>query len=110
MTKTNIPAVVNEAAFEIAVETVSANEGWLIGSDGIVDPDGRIALLVSADDAGRGSEAGHGLVEWLARFDRTPHKILVHGEEEAMLALSDKLSRELGFECKIPFHGERFHF
>ena len=66
MTKTNIPAVVNEAAFEIAVEAVSANEGWLIGSDGIVDPDGRIALLVSADAGGKGSEAGHGLVEWLA--------------------------------------------
>jgi metallo-beta-lactamase family protein len=51
-----------------------------------------------------------GLVEWLARFDKTPNKILVHGEEDAMLALSDKLSRELGFECKIPFQGERFHF
>jgi hypothetical protein len=65
MTTTNIPAVVNEEEFDIAVETVSDNDGWLIGSDGIVDPDGNIALLVS-DDGDKGSEAGHGLVEWLA--------------------------------------------
>ena len=65
MTTTNIPAVVNEEEFEVAVETVSANDGWLIGSDGIVDPDGNIALLVS-DDGDKGSEAGHGLIEWLA--------------------------------------------
>ena len=60
------PAVVNEEEFEVAVEAVSANDGWLIGSDGIVDPDGNIALLVSDDDGDKGSEAGHGLVEWLA--------------------------------------------
>ena len=65
MTTTNTPAVVNEEEFEVAVEAVSANDGWLIGSDGIVDPDGNIALLVS-DDGDKGSEAGHGLVEWLA--------------------------------------------
>ena len=66
MTTTNIPAVVNEEEFEVAVEAVSANDGWLIGSDGIVDPDGNIALLVSDDGGDKGSEAGHGLVEWLA--------------------------------------------
>ena len=68
MTTTNTPAVVNEEEFDIAVEAVSDNDGWLIGSDGIVDPDGNIALLVSDDDddAGNGSEAGHGLIEWLA--------------------------------------------
>ncbi|MBT7072957.1 MAG: hypothetical protein HN855_07655 [Anaerolineae bacterium] len=66
MTTTNIPAVVNEEEFEVAVETVSCEDGWLIGSDGIVDPDGNIALLVSDDDGDKGSEAGHGLVEWLA--------------------------------------------
>ncbi len=65
MTTTNTPAVVNEEEFEVAVEAVSANDGWLIGSDGIVDPDGNIALLVS-NDGDKGSEAGHGLVEWLA--------------------------------------------
>lgn len=58
------PAVVNEAEFDIAVEAVFDNDGWLIGTDGIIDPDGHIALLVSDDDDG--SEAGHGLVEWLA--------------------------------------------
>ena len=61
----NTPVVVNEEEFEVAVEAVSANDGWLIGSDGIVDPDGNIALLVS-DDGDKGSEAGHGLIEWLA--------------------------------------------
>ena len=66
MTTTNTPAVVNEEEFDIAVEAVSDNDGWLIGTDGIVDPDGNIALLVSDDDAGNGSEAGHGLIEWLA--------------------------------------------
>jgi hypothetical protein len=66
MTTTNTPAVVNENEFEIAVETVSDNDGWLIGTDGIVDPDGNIALLVSDDDASSVSEAGHGLIEWLA--------------------------------------------
>ena len=66
MTTENTPAVVSEEEFDIAVETVSDNDGWLIGSDGIVDPDGNIALLVSDDDAVCGSEAGHGLVEWLA--------------------------------------------
>ena len=62
------PAVVNETEFEVAVETVSESDGWLIGTDGIIDPDGNIALLVSDDDddAGNGSEAGHGLIEWLA--------------------------------------------
>ena len=66
MTTENTPAVVNEEEFEVAVEAVSANDGWLIGTDGIVDPDGNIALLVSDDDGDKGSEAGHGLVEWLA--------------------------------------------
>ncbi len=61
------PAVVNEEEFEVAVEAVSANDGWLIGTDGIVDPDGNIALLVSDDDDNdHSSEAGHGLIEWLA--------------------------------------------
>ena len=66
MTTTNTPAVVNEEEFEVAVEAVSANDGWLIGTDGIVDPDGNIALLVSDDGGDRGSEAGHGMIEWLA--------------------------------------------
>ena len=66
MTTANTPAVVNEEEFDVAVEAVSANDGWLIGSDGIVDPDGNIAILVSDDGDDNSSEAGHGLVEWLA--------------------------------------------
>ena len=66
MTTENTPAVVSEEEFDIAVETVSDNDGWLIGSDGLVDPEGNIAMLISDDDKSDGSEAGHGLVEWLA--------------------------------------------
>ena len=66
MTTTNTSAVVNEEEFEVAVEAVSTEDGWLIGSDAIIDPDGNIAILVTNDDAGNTSEAGHGLVEWLA--------------------------------------------
>jgi hypothetical protein len=62
----NTPVVVNEEEFEVAVETVSSEDGWLIGSDGIVDPDGNIAILVSEDEGDNTSEAGHGLIEWMA--------------------------------------------
>ena len=65
MTTANTPAVVNEEEFDIAVEAVSANDGWLIGNNVIIDPDGNIAILVSDDEA-NSSEAGHGMIEWLA--------------------------------------------
>ncbi|MBT7071351.1 MAG: hypothetical protein HN975_10745 [Anaerolineae bacterium] len=60
----NTPAVVNEEEFEVAVELLENEDGWTIGSDAILDPDGNIAILVSDDETT--SEAGHGLVEWLA--------------------------------------------
>lgn len=63
MTTTNAPAVLNEEEFENVVEILADEDGWLIGTDGIVDPDGNIAILVSDDDK---AEAGHGLIEWLA--------------------------------------------
>jgi hypothetical protein len=64
---TNTPAIVSEKEFETAVDAVSTEDGWLIGTDGIVDPHGNIALLVSDDDGDTNiSEAGHGLIEWLA--------------------------------------------
>lgn len=65
MTTVNTPAVVNEEEFDIAVEAVSANDGWLIGNNVIIDPDGNIAILVSDDGDDNSSEAGHGLIEWL---------------------------------------------
>jgi|APSaa5957512622_1039677.scaffolds.fasta_scaffold394316_1 hypothetical protein len=66
MTTTNTPAVVSEEKFESAVEAVSDEAGWLIGTDGIVDPEGNIAILVTDDDRDTNiSEAGHGLIEWL---------------------------------------------
>ncbi|MBT8147720.1 MAG: MBL fold metallo-hydrolase [Gammaproteobacteria bacterium] len=51
-----------------------------------------------------------GLIDWISRFEQTEHKILVHGEEEAMQTLSDILKKNHGVECKIPFPGERFQF
>jgi len=51
-----------------------------------------------------------GLIDWLSRFENTPHKLLVHGEEEAMQVLSDKIAKDLGVKCQIPFQGERFTF
>jgi len=51
-----------------------------------------------------------GLIDWLSRFENTRHKLLVHGEEEAMQVLADKLKNDLGIECKIPFKGEQFTF
>ena len=63
----NTPVLVNEEEFESAVEAVSDEAGWLIGTDGIVDPEGNIAILVTDDDGDTNtSEAGHGLIEWLA--------------------------------------------
>ena len=63
----NTPVVVNEEEFESAVEAVSDEAGWLIGTDGIVDPEGNIPILVTDDDGDTNtSEAGHGLIEWLA--------------------------------------------
>ena len=63
----NTPVLVNEEEFESAVEAVSDKVGWLIGTDGIVDPEGNIAILVTDDDGDTNtSEAGHGLIEWLA--------------------------------------------
>ena len=46
-------------------------------------------------------------------LSKGPHSYLNRGRqmsEEAMQILSDKLSKEQGIECRIPFHGERFHF
>ncbi len=62
----NTPVVVNEEEFEVAVEMLENEDGWLIGSDGIVDPDGNIAILVSDDDNASNSEKGQGMLEWMA--------------------------------------------
>jgi len=66
MTTANNPVVLSEEEFETVVDVLEEEDGWLIGTDGVVDPDGNIVLLVSEDDAPNTSEAGHGLIEWLA--------------------------------------------
>lgn len=65
MTTTNNPVILNEEEFETVVDVLEEEDGWLIGTDGVVDPDGNIAIVVNDDEANP-SEAGHGLVEWLA--------------------------------------------
>lgn len=65
MTTKKTPALVRAEEFEIATSTLEDEEGWLIGTDGVVDPDGNIAILL-ADDDENPSEAGHGMTEWLA--------------------------------------------
>ena len=54
----NIPAVVYEEEFDLAVEVIEDEEGWSVEDDAIIDPDGNIAVTTS--------EQGQGLVEWLA--------------------------------------------
>ncbi len=51
-----------------------------------------------------------GLIDWMTRFEDARHRILVHGEEEAMQTLADKLARDHGMECKMPAQGERYSF
>lgn len=51
-----------------------------------------------------------GLIDWISRFKEARHRILVHGEEDAMQALADRLREEQGIDCLMPQTGERFNF
>jgi len=51
-----------------------------------------------------------GLIDWFTRFRDAEHRILVHGEEKAMSALSEKLRLEHGITCTMPALGERYTF
>jgi metallo-beta-lactamase family protein len=50
------------------------------------------------------------LLEWASHFRKKPaHTYIVHGEEDASLALADALSREQGFtNVQVPTLGQRF--
>jgi metallo-beta-lactamase family protein len=47
------------------------------------------------------------LMRWLSSVDRPPRTIFVtHGEEDAALALADRIKRERGFDTHVPEPGE----
>jgi len=50
-----------------------------------------------------------GLLNWMKKFNKKPHKIfVVHGEEPAMSQFSELIHTELGIETVIPDRGESF--
>lgn len=60
---------------------------------------------------GFSAHAGQGeLIDWLSNFKNMSKAILVHGEADALDALSDKLWQEKGIEVEIPIHGESIAF
>lgn len=51
-----------------------------------------------------------GLVEWASAFNPQPEKfILVHGDDEAMAGLKQKLEEKLGAKVECPFSGSVFN-
>jgi len=54
--------IVNEEEFEVLVETIEDEEGWIVDEITITDPDGDVAVQLTDTSA----EKGQGLVEWLA--------------------------------------------
>ena len=71
-------------------------------------------FAVKADIQTLGGFSAHagqkGLIDWISRFKSAQHRILVHGEEDAMQALAEKLAQEHDIHCRMPFQGERFKF
>lgn len=58
-----------------------------------------------------GGYSGHGdyndIIRWLRGFNVKPKKLfLVHGDEEALLALADRVKRSLGIDVVVPSHRE----
>lgn len=48
------------------------------------------------------------IFRWLGGFDRPPRRtFIVHGEEDASIALARRIESELGWQCQIPFMGLR---
>jgi len=60
---------------------------------------------------GLSAHAGQsGLVEWITAFDPPPRTMLVHGEEHAQQALSERLWREHQLAVNIPARGDSISF
>src|SRR5690606_17084869 len=63
-------------------------------------------FVVKAEIATLGGFSAHAgqdeLVEWICHFNSSPRIFLVHGEPEAMNALSDKLWQEKGIPTETP--------
>ncbi|QSZ27999.1 MBL fold metallo-hydrolase [Aceticella autotrophica] len=61
------------------------------------------------------SFSGHadqkGIMDWLSSFKKAPKKIfIVHGEDEAMTVLSDKINKELNIPTIIPSRYDTYDF
>ena len=47
-----------------------------------------------------------GLLEWLGAYEKTPAKvILVHGDDDAMAALKEKIEERFGYSVECPYSG-----
>ena len=53
--------VVNEEEFEVLVDAIQDEEGWIVDEITITDPDGDVAVQLTDTSA----EKGQGLAEWL---------------------------------------------
>lgn len=50
------------------------------------------------------------LIEWATNFSPTPRMVLVHGENDALEALSAKLMNDHDISCEIPTQGDSIEF
>ena len=50
------------------------------------------------------------LVSWITHFKNGPRVMLVHGEADALDALSMKLWKEHDLAAEVPFAGQKIHF
>lgn len=60
-----------------------------------------------------GGYSGHGdyndIIRWMRGFKVKPKQVfLVHGDEEALLSLADRLKRTMGIDAVVPSHRESF--
>ena len=54
------------------------------------------------------ADAGE-MMRWLSGVRRAPRTVFVtHGEPESAEALASRITRERGFEARVPAHGESF--
>lgn len=71
-------------------------------------------FVVGADIQTLGGFSAHAgqsaLINWAAAFENSPRLMLVHGEEEAQQALSEKLWEEKGIRSEMPEQGSQISF
>jgi metallo-beta-lactamase family protein len=71
-------------------------------------------FVVGADIQTLGGFSAHAgqnaLIEWASAFENAPRLMLVHGEEEALQALSEKLWTEKGIRSELPEQDSQISF